>query len=389
MTGFKTLKRSRDHRQRRQPRRRRHPDDRSRRHVARPSRSRPSRPSIQAQSGERSFTIPTESVTNLPIASRSFTQLALLAPGVTTDGNQTPQRLGGGGDPNIMMDGVSTMDTGSNRPLLMMNVESIAEVKVLTSGYQAEYRPLQRRAGHGRHQERHQPVPRIGLRRRAQLGLELEQQDEHPERQSEEHREGARLGLLDRRSDRQARRHNKLFFFYAQEFSPRTRGNDVVQLPDADGRSSGRATSRRRPTTTARPYPYIRTRGSPATAPPRIRTACFADGGVLGKIPANMLYQTGSEHPQPVSRCRPSDNVPAGQTYNYTRSRGRPRASISWQPAVRARLPGVARRCARRSSTRRGISRRRRSTARFPASTTRGCRRAPVVELTRRRSTTS
>src|SRR5262249_59022433 len=41
--------------------------------------------------------------------------------------------------PNIMMDGVSTMDTGSNRPLLQMNVESIAEVKVLMSTYQAEY----------------------------------------------------------------------------------------------------------------------------------------------------------------------------------------------------------------------------------------------------------
>ena len=38
-----------------------------------------------------------------------------------------------------MMDGVSTMDTGSNRPLLQLNIESIAEVKVLTSGYQAEY----------------------------------------------------------------------------------------------------------------------------------------------------------------------------------------------------------------------------------------------------------
>ena len=38
-----------------------------------------------------------------------------------------------------MMDGVSTMDTGSNSPLLQMNVESIAEVKVLVSNYQAEY----------------------------------------------------------------------------------------------------------------------------------------------------------------------------------------------------------------------------------------------------------
>jgi len=38
-----------------------------------------------------------------------------------------------------MMDGVSTMDTGNNGQTLQMNVESIAEVKVLTSGYQAEY----------------------------------------------------------------------------------------------------------------------------------------------------------------------------------------------------------------------------------------------------------
>src|SRR5947199_283134 len=64
-------------------------------------------PTIQAESGERSFTIDTESVQNLPIGNRSFTELAALAPGVVTDGNNTPQRIGGGGDPNIMMDGVS------------------------------------------------------------------------------------------------------------------------------------------------------------------------------------------------------------------------------------------------------------------------------------------
>ena len=37
------------------------------------------------------------------------------------------------------MDGVATMDTGNNAPLLPLNVEAIAEVKVLTSNYQAEY----------------------------------------------------------------------------------------------------------------------------------------------------------------------------------------------------------------------------------------------------------
>src|SRR4029079_10826103 len=89
---------------------------------------------VNTQSGERSFTITTESVENLPIANRSFTALASLAPGVTGT-----TRIGGGGGNNIMMDGVSAVDTGSNSILLQMNVESIAEVKVLVSGYQAEY----------------------------------------------------------------------------------------------------------------------------------------------------------------------------------------------------------------------------------------------------------
>src|SRR5207247_528094 len=92
-------------------------------------------PLVQSTSGERSYTVSRESVENLPIANRSFTDLALLAPGVTVDSNNTPVRVGGGGDPNIMMDGVSTMDTGSNRPLLQMNIESIAEDKVRTSTY--------------------------------------------------------------------------------------------------------------------------------------------------------------------------------------------------------------------------------------------------------------
>ena len=92
-------------------------------------------PLIQASSGERSFTVTTESVENLPLSNRNFASLTQLTPGVTG----TTTRLGGGGQNNIMMDGVSTMDTGNNGQMLQMNVEAIAEVKVLTSGYQAEY----------------------------------------------------------------------------------------------------------------------------------------------------------------------------------------------------------------------------------------------------------
>ena len=79
-------------------------------------------PLIQSQSGERSFRVTTEQVENLPIGTgRNFSALTSLTPGVVG----TTTRLGGGGQNNIMMDGVSTMDTGNNGQLLQMNPEAI------------------------------------------------------------------------------------------------------------------------------------------------------------------------------------------------------------------------------------------------------------------------
>jgi len=97
-------------------------------------------PMIQAQSGERSFAVATEQIEKLPINHTNFTSVVSLTPGVVSGGASAGgTRLGGAGQNNIMMDGVSTMDTGNNGQMLSMNVESIAEVKVLTQGYQAEY----------------------------------------------------------------------------------------------------------------------------------------------------------------------------------------------------------------------------------------------------------
>jgi hypothetical protein len=97
-------------------------------------------PMIQAQSGERSFAVATEQIEHLPINHTNFTSVVSLTPGVVAGGNSAGgTRLGGAGQNNIMMDGVSAMDTGNNGQMLSMNVESIAEVKVLTQGYQAEY----------------------------------------------------------------------------------------------------------------------------------------------------------------------------------------------------------------------------------------------------------
>jgi hypothetical protein len=49
-------------------------------------------PTIQAQSGERSFTIQTAAVENLPISNRTFSALASLAPGMSNSGGTNPAR---------------------------------------------------------------------------------------------------------------------------------------------------------------------------------------------------------------------------------------------------------------------------------------------------------
>ena len=74
-------------------------------------------------------------IENLPIGHGNFMNAVAFTPGV----NGTT-RLGSPQDQNnIMMDGISAMDTGNNGQMLNLNIESIGEVKVLTQGYQAEY----------------------------------------------------------------------------------------------------------------------------------------------------------------------------------------------------------------------------------------------------------
>ena len=132
---------------------------------------------VQSQSAERSFAVSSEQIEGLPINRQNFTSLLAFAPGVKINGSGSTgfERLGGVSQNNLMMDGISAMDTGNNGTMLAMNIESIGEIKILTQGYQAEYGRSSGPAGHGRDQERHQPVPRVGLRRRARHQLELEQ----------------------------------------------------------------------------------------------------------------------------------------------------------------------------------------------------------------------
>src|SRR5258706_11781564 len=97
-------------------------------------------PLVQTQSGERSYAVTSKQIGNLPFARNNFTSLTAFTPGVVQTGNSAGgTRLGGAGQNNIMMDGISAMDTGNNGQMLSMNVDAIGEVKILTQGYQAEY----------------------------------------------------------------------------------------------------------------------------------------------------------------------------------------------------------------------------------------------------------
>jgi hypothetical protein len=63
------------------------------------------------QTGERSFTVQRRRSKACPFQI-SFVQLASLA---RRRHRQQPTRLGGGGANNVMMDGISTMDTAATR----------------------------------------------------------------------------------------------------------------------------------------------------------------------------------------------------------------------------------------------------------------------------------
>jgi hypothetical protein len=282
---------------------------------------------IQATTGDRSFTVTTDPVENLPIASRSFTALATLAPGVSG-----MTRIGGGGTTFVMMDGISAVDTGSNgAPILQMNVESIAEVKVLTSTYQAEYgrsSGLQITA-----------VTKSGTNRFRGSLYDVERNSDWNSNSKVNKLNGDQKPVTKERDwgysiggpVGKPGGNNKLFFFYAQEFEPRTAGNNVVRfrMPTALERQGDFSQTI---DNNGNLYPYIKDPNLSGACDATSQVACFRDEGVLGRIPSGRLYQTGLN----ILKLWPLPNIAGapGQSYNFELTR--PTESIlSWQPALR------------------------------------------------------
>ncbi len=105
---------------------------------------------VQTLSGERSGTITQDQIQDVSLKGKDYMGMLRHVPGVVDTANREApgwNNLGGlsinGGRNNtinLTYDGVTNLDTGSNTgPFLAPGLDSIAEIKVLTSNYQAEY----------------------------------------------------------------------------------------------------------------------------------------------------------------------------------------------------------------------------------------------------------
>ncbi|MCX6544515.1 MAG: TonB-dependent receptor [Acidobacteria bacterium] len=271
---------------------------------------------VQAVSGEKSFTVTNQQMASLPILGRDFGALLQLTPGVqvSTDTLTTVQVLGGAGQTTFMVDGAVNMDPGINRQSMKVSVDSVSEVKAVTSSYQAEYG---RSAG-----MQVNVVTKSGTNDlRGGLYYVARNSDWNsnsktnilngdPKPLSNEKDYGGSLGGPVGKPGH----NNKLFFFFNLEFNPRTRAGSVVSyrmptLLERQGDFSQTLDNN------GNLYPYIKDPLISGTCSAANTTACFKDGGVLGKIPANRLYQTGLN----ILKWYPEPNLPtvAGVAYNY------------------------------------------------------------------------
>ena len=261
-------------------------------------------PIVQSQSGERSYAIAMEQIENLPYARGNFVNLIQFTPGVVGGGSTGFVRLGGVAQNNLMMDGVSAMDTGNNGTMLPLNVESIGEVKVLTQGYQAEFgrsSGLQVTA-----------VTKSGTNRFRGSLYDVERDSDwnanswvnakngDPKPVTKENDWGYSIGGPIGKPGG----NNKLFFFYSHEYRPR---NNPI--------NNGNPIRLRVPTQLERAGDFSQSLDQNGAPIPQLLDPLTRQPFPNNRIPADRLYQTGlavlGRYPLPNIEQR------AGTNYNY------------------------------------------------------------------------
>ena len=124
---------------------------------------------------ETSFT--SQQLTELPAATNNVLNLSLMTAGVASSGGVgqgTGPSVGGQRptDNNYMVEGIDNNDKSVPGPLLYVPSDAVSQFTALQNQYLGRIWPLQWRPVQPDHQERHQPVPRPGLRVLAESQLQ-------------------------------------------------------------------------------------------------------------------------------------------------------------------------------------------------------------------------
>jgi hypothetical protein len=292
---------------------------------------------LQVESGERSYTMESETLKNIANNGRALFNFANLVPGVVSnnvagvENAQVSAFTVNGQRPNsnnMTIDGVSNIDTGDNGGnMATTNIDAVAEFKILTNAYQAEYGRATggqiqvvtksgTQAFHGSgywYGRRSDWNANSWVNNRAAAPAPVGAGALIPKPESSRNDYGYTIGGPIYIPGTFNADKKKLFFFLSQEFENRTdpasqrtgrvptaleRRGDFSQSVDASGN----------------PFPFIRDYQSGLPCGPADTRGCFQDGGVLGRIPQSRLYQPGLA----ILNIYPTPNFTAGSGINHT-----------------------------------------------------------------------
>ncbi|PYQ55404.1 MAG: hypothetical protein DMF78_02155 [Acidobacteria bacterium] len=292
---------------------------------------------LQVESGERSFTLENEALKNIANNGRALFNFANLVPGVLSnniagvENAQVSSFTVNGQRPNsnnMTIDGVANIDTGDNGGnMATTNIDAVAEFKILTNAYQAEYG----RAVGGQLQV----VTKSGTQAFHGSGYWYGRRSDWNANSWTNKRAAAAppVGAGALITPPKAKRNDygytlggpvyipgvfneekkKLFFFWSQEFERRQdpASERQARVPTALERKGDFSQS---VDNNGNPFPYIRDSqtGLPCTAADT--RGCFQDGGVLGRIPQNRLYAPGIA----ALNIFPTANFTGGSGINFT-----------------------------------------------------------------------
>src|SRR5262249_29683668 len=278
---------------------------------------------VKTESAERAGLIDEQQIKSIALKGGDYMGLVGLLPGVVDTANREAPgwnnlvgvNINGSrtGTLNLTLDGVSSLDTGSPQgPYLAPGLDAIGEVKVAVTNYQAAYG---RRSGRTVNVVIKNGTPDFHgggfyFKRPEQFNANefFNNRLDIPKQRYRFNYWGGNIGgpvLIPGTNFKRNR--DKLFFFWSQEYLPRTYPTrpGTITYPTPRERAGDFSKSFSGVTSAGQPIPFFikdpqltgLCQATPAnpTAGVNYQAACFRDGGVLNKIPAGRIDQNGQK----------------------------------------------------------------------------------------------